>query len=178
MGGDASGPHSDVPCPSWVWEDSGSCPVVPACGDLRTCGECATHEMCAWCANGETCMTVEETFYRDCRGVIFDAPCPLSFIPGKLLSLRDVWPLSAPSFYLDLMQRTSTDYLSLPRHLKSLPHLINYPIETCTVFALYRRHFCRRESRYGKLDRQPRPRFRRGRNSGRVVRLESHPFRG
>ena len=34
MGGDANGPHSDVPCPSWVWEESGGCPVVPACGDL------------------------------------------------------------------------------------------------------------------------------------------------
>ena len=82
MAGDANGPTGNVPCPSWIWDEPGACPVVPTCGDLTTCSECAMHESCAFCANSNLCMTVEETFYRDCRGVVFDPPCPTSFTPG------------------------------------------------------------------------------------------------
>ena len=83
QGGDERGPRAGaMPCPSWVWEDEGGCPAIPECGTLLSCGECATHEMCAWCAADQKCMTIEETFYKDCRGVVFDAPCPASHTPG------------------------------------------------------------------------------------------------
>lgn len=83
VGGDAEGPRpGGLPCPNWLWKDDTSCPVIPECGTLNSCGECATHEMCAWCGNDDKCMTVEETFYKDCRGVVFDAPCPSTFTPG------------------------------------------------------------------------------------------------
>ena len=55
--GSASGPRAGaMPCPSWVWADDAACPVIPECNALLTCGECATHEMCAWCANDQKCM--------------------------------------------------------------------------------------------------------------------------
>ena len=87
QGGDVHGPRlGAMPCPSWVWSDDSECPVVPECGALLSCSECAMHEMCAWCANDNKCMTTEETFYKDCRGVVFDAPCPISHTPGSLLN--------------------------------------------------------------------------------------------
>lgn len=82
MGGDETGPSGGMPCPSWVYEDDKNCPVIPECGTLLSCNDCAQHEMCAWCAADMQCMTIEETFYKDCRGVVFDAPCPVSHTPG------------------------------------------------------------------------------------------------
>jgi len=83
MGGDERGPRAGaMPCPSWVYSDESACPTVPECGSLLTCGDCATHEMCAWCSNVQKCMTIEETFYSDCRGVVFEPPCPVSLTPG------------------------------------------------------------------------------------------------
>lgn len=83
MGGDQHGPRAgSMPCPEWVWNEEASCPPVPECSTLLSCGECATHENCAWCANSQECMTVEDTFDKDCRGAVFDAPCPASFTPG------------------------------------------------------------------------------------------------
>lgn len=60
QGGDERGPRPDaMPCPSWVWADDAECPVIPECGTLNSCGDCAMHEMCAWCANDQKCMTIE-----------------------------------------------------------------------------------------------------------------------
>jgi len=83
QGGDELGPRKGaMPCPSWVWADDSNCPVIPACGNLLSCSECAVHEMCAWCANDQKCMTIEETFYKDCRGAVFESPCPAYYTPG------------------------------------------------------------------------------------------------
>ena len=41
---------------------------------------CAAMEDCAWCASEKKCMTVGEIFSTDCRGTVFDLPCPSSFI--------------------------------------------------------------------------------------------------
>jgi hypothetical protein len=83
MGGDERGPSpGSMPCPKWVWADDKDCPVIPECSTLLTCNDCAQHEMCAWCAADKKCMTAEETYFQDCRGVVFDAPCPASHTPG------------------------------------------------------------------------------------------------
>ncbi len=85
MGGNENGPRpGSMPCPSWVWADDSKCPVIPACGTLLSCSDCAVHEMCAWCAKDDKCMTMEETFYKDCRGVVYDLPCPASYTPGYI----------------------------------------------------------------------------------------------
>ena len=80
--GDRAGPTSSLPCPAWVYDEGAAgCPEVPDCGALLSCGDCAAEELCAWCASASKCMTVEETFYEDCRGVVFDGPCPASHTP-------------------------------------------------------------------------------------------------
>ena len=101
VNGGVQGPADGSPCPNWV-HDNGQCPVVPACDGLFECSvsgsssvvtvsvlrfdlvvpmqACAAMEDCAWCASEKKCMTVGEIFSTDCRGTVFDLPCPSSFI--------------------------------------------------------------------------------------------------
>jgi len=44
---------------------------------------CAEVEDCAWCASENQCMTVSDVFGHDCRGTVFDPPCPTSFAGGR-----------------------------------------------------------------------------------------------
>lgn len=56
---------------------------TPRCGEYPECTTCAEDENCAWCASEGACMTVSEIFSMDCRGTVFDLPCPTSFIAGE-----------------------------------------------------------------------------------------------
>jgi len=57
--------------------------VVPNCGDYVDCYGCASQEQCAWCASENLCTTISEAFSRDCRGLVFEPPCPNNFVSGK-----------------------------------------------------------------------------------------------
>lgn len=56
---------------------------TPRCSEYPECSTCAEDEDCAWCASAGSCMTVSEIFSIDCRGTVFDLPCPDSFVAGE-----------------------------------------------------------------------------------------------
>lgn len=77
---------------------------APECGSFTSCNDCASSTWCAWCAAKAKCMVLEDTYYEECNGVVYDPPCPASFVPGKrnhilelityltiLESPRDLW---------------------------------------------------------------------------------------
>lgn len=55
---------------------------IPKCGEFVDCGSCAQEESCAWCASESVCITLSQAFSKDCRGLVFDPPCPSSYVPG------------------------------------------------------------------------------------------------
>ncbi|CAM9928839.1 unnamed protein product, partial [Ectocarpus sp. 8 AP-2014] len=77
--GTSSGPSDGSPCPTWISEPD-VCPETPRCGEYPECTTCAEDEDCAWCASEGACVTVSEIFSTDCRGTVFDLPCPTSFV--------------------------------------------------------------------------------------------------
>jgi hypothetical protein len=96
--GSDGGPSDGSPCPNWVFETS-ECPgewwfryaqplsflrniAIPTCETHTTCDGCAGIDDCAWCASEKKCMTVSDIFSRDCRGTVFELPCPASFVAG------------------------------------------------------------------------------------------------
>ena len=81
MQGDGLGPTDGSPCPNWVPQGNTEiCPQEPTCSELNDCNNCAIVDDCAWCASANKCMTVSEVFAKDCRGTVFDSPCPDSFV--------------------------------------------------------------------------------------------------
>ena len=77
--GDSLGPVDGSPCPSWLSEAT-ECPVAPTCSEFDSCSACAAADDCAWCASEATCLTVSDVFSQNCRGTVFDVPCPTSFV--------------------------------------------------------------------------------------------------
>lgn len=63
--------------------------MVPNCGDYVDCNSCASQEQCAWCASDNMCTTMSEAFSKDCRGLVFDLPCPANFVAGNYLYFMD-----------------------------------------------------------------------------------------
>ncbi len=58
--------------------------VLPSCSQFSdNCTSCAGKDNCAWCASTNTCLTVSEIFSSNCRGTVFDLPCPDSFVGGR-----------------------------------------------------------------------------------------------
>lgn len=116
--GNAGGPENETPCPDWIYDDNSTCPgklsstlaifyslltlllaaavVIPDCGQFVNCNTCAEQEACAWCASGNECLTIADSFKKDCRGVVYDLPCPASYVAGKPVTLY----LQFVSFYL------------------------------------------------------------------------------
>ena len=78
LDGTADGPADGSPCPNWLSSES-DCPAIPRCEDYNECTSCAETDDCAWCASEQRCMTVSDAFTMDCRGTVFDPPCPSSF---------------------------------------------------------------------------------------------------
>jgi hypothetical protein len=62
-------------------------PVMPVCHEYTAdgCSGCAGRDECAWCASQQKCMTVSEIFASNCRGQVFDLPCPESFVGGRFV---------------------------------------------------------------------------------------------
>lgn len=82
LNGSASGPSGSLPCPSWLFDEN-SCPEVPNCEEFKDCSGCALQDQCAWCASEGVCSTISDAFSRDCRGLVFEPPCPDKFISGN-----------------------------------------------------------------------------------------------
>ena len=61
--------------------------AVPNCAEYSTCNSCATQNECAWCASENSCVLYSEAFSKDCRGVVFDAPCPSSYVTGEFVNI-------------------------------------------------------------------------------------------
>lgn len=94
--GTVDGPlEKSYPCPSWTFVQDGCTGKnntifnkskisleVPNCGGFLDCGSCAQKEACAWCASENVCVTISEAFSRDCGGLVFDLPCPDSYVSG------------------------------------------------------------------------------------------------
>lgn len=59
--------------------------AVPNCQDYTDCQGCASQEECAWCASDNTCSTISDVFERDCRGLVFEPPCPTDFVPESVV---------------------------------------------------------------------------------------------
>ena len=70
-------------CPTWAFTVE-NCPEVPNCSGYPDCGSCAQVEACAWCAAENLCVTISEAFSKDCSSLVFNLPCPDSYVPGKL----------------------------------------------------------------------------------------------
>ena len=81
--GDANGPLDGLPCPDWFLEVD-DCPAIPQCTNMTDCNTCAAANECAWCSSQDKCLTIEDTYSANCRSTVFAAPCPDSFIGGKL----------------------------------------------------------------------------------------------
>lgn len=60
--------------------------AVPNCQDYLDCESCAVQDECAWCASENVCTTQADAFSRDCRGLVFDLPCPANFVAGEFVS--------------------------------------------------------------------------------------------
>lgn len=59
---------------------------IPNCDEIQDCGSCAQKEECVWCASNNSCRTVSKAFdSTDCDGLVFEPPCPDSFISGIFL---------------------------------------------------------------------------------------------
>jgi hypothetical protein len=82
LDGTATGPSNSSPCASWSFEKN-SCPAVPNCEEYFDCSGCASQDQCAWCASENLCTTISEAFSRDCRGLVFEPPCPDKFVSGN-----------------------------------------------------------------------------------------------
>lgn len=107
LSGDESGP-TGAECGSWVFQNT-SCPgmstklsfellslmpdhlsrhiATPNCKTYVDCNSCATQEQCAWCASENLCTTIADSFQRNCRGLVFELPCPTDFVAGTLFDI-------------------------------------------------------------------------------------------
>jgi len=52
------------------------------------CNGCAKQDHCAWCASENVCTTISEAFSKDCRGLVFEPPCPENYVAGKVILFR------------------------------------------------------------------------------------------
>ena len=81
LDGAESGPSGNIPCLTWSFQEI-SCPTAPNCQDYLDCSSCASQDQCAWCASETTCTTISDAFSKDCRGLIFETPCPVKMSSG------------------------------------------------------------------------------------------------
>lgn len=57
--------------------------AIPVCGEYIDCLSCAADKECAWCASANQCLTIGDAMSADCRGLVFDPPCPTNYIAGE-----------------------------------------------------------------------------------------------
>jgi hypothetical protein len=107
LSGTMAGPTGATLCASWVYVNTtcqgnrvgtvskptccnlltiySSClfTATPNCRKYTDCNNCASQEQCAWCASENLCTTIEDSFQRNCRGLVFEPPCPTDFVSGE-----------------------------------------------------------------------------------------------
>lgn len=74
--------------------------VIPRCENYEECLGCAGDKECAWCASENKCITISDAFAMDCRGLVFDPPCPSSYIAGTAQVLCSNFSSSILTFCL------------------------------------------------------------------------------
>lgn len=85
MEGTESGPSSDMPCPTWAFDQT-ACPIIPDCDIQGDCGSCAVTSGCTWCASQSRCATTSDAFSSDCRGMVFELPCPDTYVTDNIIT--------------------------------------------------------------------------------------------
>ena len=68
--------------------------ALPNCGNYPDCNSCAKVPECAWCASEGTCTSISTAFTKDCGGLVFELPCPDSFVNGIFLLFQNFISLS------------------------------------------------------------------------------------
>ncbi len=59
---------------------------MPRCSDhSSSCGECTSFEECVWCASSNSCTSMSAALKSDCRGMVFDPPCPSVIVEENLV---------------------------------------------------------------------------------------------
>jgi hypothetical protein len=64
---------------------------MPHCQDYMDCAGCAKQDQCAWCASENLCTTIADAFSKDCRGLVFELPCPESYIVGMIYYISIIY---------------------------------------------------------------------------------------
>jgi hypothetical protein len=95
QGTNETGPSDGSSCDQWTFS-ADSCPgksiicdlgcnslVASQCGIYGSCSSCTSQDKCVWCASANSCTSLYEALNSDCRGMVFDPPCPESFVAGK-----------------------------------------------------------------------------------------------
>ncbi len=57
--------------------------MLPDCDMNDNCATCASKDYCAWCASESKCMLIADALSYDCKGLVFEPPCPSNFIPDN-----------------------------------------------------------------------------------------------
>ena len=70
---------------------------LPNCGDYSDCGSCALMNECAWCASQNECVTTSSAFSRDCGALVFELPCPESYLNENVI-VGNLALVSDPTF--------------------------------------------------------------------------------
>ena len=81
--GNDEGPSSGR-CSNWIFGGEEACPRAPNCQQHdNDCEACTENIHCGYCGSTNTCHTIVSLFQEgscDDGGVVFDSPCPSSFI--------------------------------------------------------------------------------------------------
>ena len=87
LSGTSTGPTNGSPCPQWSYGSGSSvtCPSTPNCGDYTSCGTCSPRDECAWCASQGVCTTISDAFTQDCTGLVFEPPCPDTYVADNVI---------------------------------------------------------------------------------------------
>ena len=86
-GTNSSGPTDGTSCDQWTFTVD-TCHVAPVCHDYLSCDGCTEHEECVWCASSDSCTSLPEALGSDCRGLVFDPPCPDTYVAGWFSSIE------------------------------------------------------------------------------------------
>jgi len=68
--------------------------VAPMCEEQVACDGCAALSDCGWCGSQGKCLNVAELFSADCRGTVFDPPCPTNFVQGESTATASRGPVA------------------------------------------------------------------------------------
>ena len=82
--GDSTGPEVGIMCPDWNFGTK-PCPAPPSCSTITDCNECSANHKCAYCGSQRRCLSIEESFVAQCKGLVFDGECPIAYVGPKII---------------------------------------------------------------------------------------------